>query len=254
MTTEPAHHLDRARAESFGAFADDYDRWRPGYPAALLDDLVALEPRDVLDAGCGTGRVAVALAARGLSVLGVDTDPRMAAVARGHGIPVEEAAFEDWDAAGRRFDLLTFAAAWHWIEPGRGVAQAAGLLRPGGWLARFWGFHELDGELLAAVEAVYREVAPDADAHARAPDGSGFVDPVVGHPAFGPVETRRYREERELSAQEWLGMLRTFSDHRHLGPTRLTSLVDALGAVIDAHGGTVAARAGGLLLLARRTG
>ncbi|GEM_PF-4217836 len=56
-------HEDRARAESFGALsfgedAEGYERTWPSYPASLLDDLMAFEPRDVLDVGCGTGRAA----------------------------------------------------------------------------------------------------------------------------------------------------------------------------------------------------
>ena len=39
-------------------------------------------PRTVLDAGCGTGRVAVELARRGVAVVGVDSDPDMIDVAR----------------------------------------------------------------------------------------------------------------------------------------------------------------------------
>ena len=61
--------------------ATEYDRLRPSPPAAFVDDLVALAPKRVLDIGCGTGKVAKALAARGLSVLGVELDPRMAALA-----------------------------------------------------------------------------------------------------------------------------------------------------------------------------
>src|SRR5216684_9221402 len=85
-------HLDRARAESFGSTAQQYDRYRPTYPDALFDDLAALEPMQVLDIGCGTGKAAVALARRGLSVLGVEPDERMANVARDYGIAVEVAA------------------------------------------------------------------------------------------------------------------------------------------------------------------
>ena len=69
-------HLDRARAGSFGSVAEEYDRYRAGYPDALIDDLVSLHPVRVLDVGSGTGKVAVALARRGLSVLGVELDVR----------------------------------------------------------------------------------------------------------------------------------------------------------------------------------
>ncbi|HET9731842.1 MAG TPA: class I SAM-dependent methyltransferase [Acidimicrobiales bacterium] len=44
--------------------------------------VLGLGPRTVLDAGCGTGRVAVELARRGVDVLGVDVDPAMIAKAR----------------------------------------------------------------------------------------------------------------------------------------------------------------------------
>ena len=77
----------------------------------------------MLDVGCGTGKVARGLLARGLDVLGVELDPRMAALARAHGVEVEVAAFEDWDDRGRTFDLITFGDAWHWIDPAARLAQ-----------------------------------------------------------------------------------------------------------------------------------
>src|SRR5687767_5480708 len=114
-------HLDRARAGSFGAAAEQYDRFRPTYPDALIDDLAGLRPARILDVGCGTGKVAVSLAERGLAVSGVDVDERMADIARRHGIDVQVADFESLDARGRTFDLITCGDAWHWIDPDRGA-------------------------------------------------------------------------------------------------------------------------------------
>ena len=132
---------DRARAESFGSVAADYARLRPAPPAALVDELVALAPSRVLDVGCGTGKVAGALAARGLSVLGIEIDERMAALAP---VPVELASFEDWDDRGRTFDLITFGDSWHWIDPERGWRKIARVLAPGGTVVRFWNHHEVE--------------------------------------------------------------------------------------------------------------
>ena len=42
MPTEGPVHADRRRAESFGSVAAAYDRYRPSYPDALIDDLVDL--------------------------------------------------------------------------------------------------------------------------------------------------------------------------------------------------------------------
>ena len=46
------------------------------------DFVEALDPTSVLDAGCGTGRVGIELAGRGIEVVGVDVDPSMLATAR----------------------------------------------------------------------------------------------------------------------------------------------------------------------------
>jgi SAM-dependent methyltransferase len=153
----PELHLDRRRAESFGAVAAQYDRHRPGFPDALLDELAALGGNDALDVGCGTGRVARSLGERGLSVLGVEIDPRMAAVARAHGVRVEVAPFEGWDDAGRRFDLLASGDTWHWIDPKRGAAKAALVLRPAGACVRFWNLQLLDEPVMDALDIVYRQ-------------------------------------------------------------------------------------------------
>ena len=62
----------------------------------MLDDLLADRPERVLDVGCGTGIVSALLAHRGADVLGIEPDPRMAAVARAKGLAVEVARFEEW--------------------------------------------------------------------------------------------------------------------------------------------------------------
>lgn len=73
------HEVARGRAYD--------DRWRrmqaEGEWVHGEADLVSwLEPGSVLDAGCGTGRVAMELDRRGLDVVGVDLDPQMLEVAR----------------------------------------------------------------------------------------------------------------------------------------------------------------------------
>lgn len=74
-------------------------------------DLVeSLRPRTVLDAGCGTGRVAVELARRGLIVTGVDVDRSMLATARAASAAVEwiESDLTDFDLA-TTFDVVLLA-------------------------------------------------------------------------------------------------------------------------------------------------
>lgn len=234
--------------------AEQYDRYRPTSPDALLDRLAALRPADVLDVACGTGKTAAALAARGLRVLGVELDPRMARVASAHGVTVEISPFETWPDAGRRFDLITCTSGWHWIDPQRGLRKAAELLRPGGVIARFWNYYRLDESTQAALAEVYRRHAPGTRPHASgARNGAPPVDPFATDAAFNGVERALYRWDQVFTADEWAGLVATYSDHQQLAPERLAALQAAVRDLIQARGGTLHAQGECHLLLSHRT-
>jgi SAM-dependent methyltransferase len=250
-------HVNRARAESFGAVAANYDRYRPGYPEALIDDLATLQPHDVLDVGCGTGKAARQLAARGMSVLGVEIDPQMAAVAQSHGLTVEVAGFEQWDDAGRTFDLIVSGQAWHWIDPAVGPAKAVGLLRRGGAVVLFWNHDsDLDPSVRAALDEAYRACAPEllelaAQDKQRKAAKPYFAD-LKASGVFRSIETKDYPYERVYTADEWVGTVQTHSDHLQLAPARRAALADALRAVINRRlGGTIRTTSGTYSIWAR---
>jgi 2-polyprenyl-3-methyl-5-hydroxy-6-metoxy-1,4-benzoquinol methylase len=98
-------------------------------------------PWRVLDAGCGTGRVALELARRGIDIVGVDLDPGMLEAAR------QKAPERTWVAAdlatldlgpSERFDAVVLAGnVLIFVEPGTEtavVAACARHLRPSGLL------------------------------------------------------------------------------------------------------------------------
>lgn len=96
-------------------------------------------PASVLDAGCGTGRVAAELARRGIDVTGIDRDPAMIATARTLAPDVPFAVVDVADAAlGRTFDLVVMAGNVPLFTPegtqGALVAGCARHLGPGGRL------------------------------------------------------------------------------------------------------------------------
>ena len=234
-------HTNRVRAESFGAVSLAYDRARPSYPSALIDDLLAGRPSDVLDVGCGTGKAARLIAARGVSVLGVEVDERMAAVARAHGVPVEVGAFETWDDAGRRFDLIVSGQAWHWIDPERGPAKAVRLLRPGGLLVPFWNFSVPDAGVRARLDEAYERIAPQVtDRSVVRRGGPATIPPIAeglrAGGRFAEVEHRRYPWDHDYTTAEWLDLIQTHSDHSTLPPAQLAELVEAVAGAIGDDG------------------
>ncbi len=104
----------------------------------------------VLDAGCGTGRVAIELAARGVEAVGVDLDEPMLSEARrkAPSLPwlLDDLASVD---AGTGFDLVLMAGnVMIFVAPGTEgavVANMAAHLRPGGMLIA--GFQTGGGRL-----------------------------------------------------------------------------------------------------------
>ena len=95
--------------------------------------VLAYSPATVLDAGCGTGRVAIELARRGVEAVGVDVDPSMLATARsrGPGLPFVHADLADpgFDL-GRAFDLVVMAGNVPlFTPPGTHAAVVAGCAR-----------------------------------------------------------------------------------------------------------------------------
>jgi SAM-dependent methyltransferase len=243
-----AAHLQRHVAEGFGADAGRYDRARPTYPADLVDRIIAASPgRDVLDVGCGTGISARLFQAAGCRVLGVDPDPRMAELARHGGTETEVAKFEDWDSAGRTFDAVVAAQAWHWVDPVAGAAKAAAVLRPGGRLAVFWNVFDPPKDLRQAFAEVFRQVLPDS------PLGGFWDRPAIeGYRAgcarvadamrqagtFAEPEEWLSYWERPYTRDEWLDLVPTtggFTRHPEAVQQRL---LDGLGNAVDAAGST----------------
>jgi SAM-dependent methyltransferase len=138
--------------EGFGGeVAEIYERYRHGYPAEILAavvDAFALGPGDVVvDLGCGTGQVALPLAAVVRAVVGVDPEPDMLRVARRAAgrLGVRNASWvigEDSDLPGlgralgaRSIAAVTIGRALHWIDHRTLFDRARGLLRSGGGVA-----------------------------------------------------------------------------------------------------------------------
>ncbi|MBO8196224.1 class I SAM-dependent methyltransferase [Streptomyces oryzae] len=261
--SEPEPHQLREMAESFGVDPERYDRTRPRYPDRLVRRVVEAGPGpDVLDVGCGTGIAARQFQAAGCRVLGVEPDVRLAAFARRGGLEVEVATFETWDPAGRTFDVVVSGQAWHWVDPVAGAAGAARVLRPGGLLAAFWNTVQLPPEVTEAFAAAYQQVVPDAPVDLRqVPQGAGgrrplsdkAVDGIREAGGFGEPEEWRFSWEQSCTREEWLDQMPTQGLLTTLPAAEQAPVLEAVGAAVDAIGGSFTVGYTTVAVTARRT-
>jgi len=245
---EDEPHRHRQVAESFGTDPELYDRTRPHYPDDLVQRIVASSPGiDVLDVGIGTGKEARQFRAAGCGVLGVEPDARMADFARRYGLEVEVATFEDWDPAGRDFDVVVAGQTWHWVDPLAGAVKASRVLRPEGLLAAFWNVAQPPPEVSEAFVTVYQRAVPDSpfdlsSMPKQAMDGyrTLFARTSGGireSGAFGDPEQWRFDWERYYAREEWLDQLPTQGTLTWLPSDRVAEVLEGVGAAVDAMGG-----------------
>lgn len=259
----------RERRLVFGEVAELYDRHRPSYPPALIDDLAAEAGLDgrraVLEVGAGTGKATVLFAERGIPVVAVEPDKSMASIARRNlsrfdDVTIEESDFEAWRPRGRRFPLLVSGQAWHWVKPAVGYAKAHEVLEDQGLLAAFWNRVAWEkADVREALLDVYARVAPELSAdgpmhpanllHETSNDWDIGIAAVAG---LGDGEIRHYEWQQQYSAAEYVGLLATASEVRLLDEDRREPFLSAVAEAIEAHGQPVSIPMRTRLCLARR--
>ncbi|HEX6836601.1 MAG TPA: class I SAM-dependent methyltransferase [Polyangia bacterium] len=219
-----------------------YDAVRPGYPDALVDDVIALAGLGagarVLEVGSGTGQATRQLAARGLAITAVEAGPALAAATREHvpGAEVIVGRFEEAPLLAHAFQLVYAATAWHWIDPAHGYARAHELLVPGGALALFWnehvrgaddvGFFDATQDLYERAGMSRHRLQPSAELRDRTP---AIVE--SGH--FGHVVRRQHAWRAVYDAPTYARLLGTYSDHLRLAADTRAQLLDGIAALID---------------------
>jgi SAM-dependent methyltransferase len=178
----------------FSDRVDDYVRYRPDYPAALLDWLQREHGVStdwlVADIGAGTGISSKMLLDAGYRVIAVEPNAPMRAAAEkwlggnAHFSTIDGRA----DATGlddASVDLVTVAQAFHWFDEEATRREFARILRSGGLAAIWWNSRRLTGTpflenyelLLQTYGTDYTIVAERYadDARMRAWFGKGFV-------------------------------------------------------------------------------
>lgn len=259
MPSEPGRGL------TFGSAAEDYERYRPGYPQEVADLVVTTgrgPATTAIEIGAGTGKATRLIAAQGVAVTAVEPDPLMRAVLSRMtaGLPVTllGCTFETMppEAMQEPFDLLYAAAAWHWTDPITRWTQAARLLVKGGVFASFGGpITIVDHDLAAQIETVRAEFmeTDDIPQPAGGPEVHHLLWPgteLLESPWFTDVEEHALPSTSTMTADDFIGLLSTVSAYLILPESDRLPLLARIHRLLPDH---VAVRRDLVVHRARRT-
>ena len=157
--------------QRFSSRVEDYVRYRPGYPEAIVDLLRAecglTSESVVADVGSGTGILSELFLRNGNRVFGVEPNREMSEA--GERLLAGYANFTSVEGTAEAttlpdgsVDFVTAGQAFHWFDPDKARAEWTRILRPGGWAVIVWNDRRSGGTpFLEGYEALLRRYGTD---------------------------------------------------------------------------------------------
>lgn len=206
----------------------NYDRYRPGYPDALYEDIYKYcsigKLSNVLEIGIGTGQATEPFLKSGCNVSAIELGNRLSSfVALKYttykNINVINADFMDIDLPEESFDLVYSATAFHWL-PEQAIDKVKKILKPNGCIVLFWNHpfpNRLNDKTNLASMGVYKKYRPfDKEQIEFSNENCRYYKDLLDDHGFTDVNCKLYHRIRKLSADEYIHLLNTYSDHRAL--------------------------------------
>jgi len=236
--------------QRFSSRVDNYIRYRPSYPAAIVDLLekeCGLTPEWVVaDAGSGPGNLTRLFLDNGARVVGVEPNREMREAGERllRGYPAYSSVAGTAEATtltDASVDLVTAGQAFHWFDQARARQEFARILRAPRWVALVWNVRRVDATpFLVAYEQLLLAYGTDyAQVGLR-----DAADDAALERFFAPNGYRRATfENRQMFDYEGLkGRLLSSSYAPEAGQPGHDAMLDELRALFDRYqeDGTVA--------------
>lgn len=176
--------------DRFSSRVENYAKFRPGYPAGILDvlksDCGLTKASVIADIGSGTGLLSKVFLNHGNVVIGVEPNELMRAKAdellkgfanfRSIAASAETTTLPDGSV-----DFITAGQAFHWFDQSAAKREFIRVLKPDGWVALVWNARQLDATpFLRDYEGLLLRYSPDYPVvrHENVDEGiAGFFAP-----------------------------------------------------------------------------
>lgn len=205
----------------FSDRADDYARFRPSYPGAAVDAVLArragaesVEQLTVVDVGAGTGISSRLLADRVARVIAVEPNAAMRAAAVEHPrVEWVAGTAEDTGLPSSCADVVACFQAFHWARQEEAMAEFSRVLRSRGRVAIVWNTRDKTSALMTEYRDAIRAVGGEHPAEARE-----FRSEVIASSGyFSPAQLLEFSNVQELDEEGLIGRVMSASYAPKLG-------------------------------------
>lgn len=212
--------------------AEEYARYRPSYPTAAIDIILAgLTAQPVIaDIGSGTGIAARQFAERGATVWAVEPNRAMREVAIPHErVEFHAATAEETRLPDRSIDLITCCQSFHWFRPEASLAEFQRILKAAGRIALMWNDRDLDDPFTQEYTQILR-LGSDHSIFDRSDRKSS--DALAHNFRFTNFRSHTFAHRYELDLEGLMGLTLSASYVQKEGAAHEQLLVD-LQALYD---------------------
>ncbi|HEY6927890.1 MAG TPA: class I SAM-dependent methyltransferase [Steroidobacteraceae bacterium] len=234
--------------ERFSTRVENYIKYRPSYPAAVLELMRVRCGLDasttVADVGSGTGILTELLLETGASVFAVEPNKEMRGAAErllgdyGRFRSINGTA-EATTLPDASVDLITASQAFHWFDIPKSRRELARILRPRGWIVLIWNERPSDaGAFLDEYDALLRRHAAEYDRVTNMRADEAKIREFFGHAPASAVFANR--QTFDFAGLE--GRLMSSSYAPEVGHPEHEPMIAGLRDLFDRHnrGGKVA--------------
>lgn len=237
---------------TFNSVYTQYDKWRPTYVKDLYDDIFhgieINEASNALEVGIGTGQATLPILETGCSLTAIELGDQLAGFSKNkyktyEKFDVKNLAFQDFKCPPNSFDLIYSATAFHWIPEEIGYPKVFEMLKSGGVFARFANHPNKDRErtdLHKTFEDIYARYMPDSlrGAEYSEEDAKNIAD-IAHKYGFVDISYKLYYRTRNFTADEYVLLLGTYSDHISMEETKRMSFFHDIKEAINDNGGII---------------
>lgn len=242
---------NQTRSEIFDTLAEEYEKFRPKFPLEFISQVISKinisENANILEIGCGTGQATEPFSKLNFNMTAIDPGANLLNIAKSKfqdncKIKFCESTFEDFnpEVESEKYDFIFAAHSFHWVNPEVGCKKVSELLNDHSYFSTIFFEKKWPDDVRRELDRLYTKYKKDFANVAKANTGpvfnNDYQDKHQYEKYFMNEGIIKLDFELEYNAENYVGLMKTMSDHRKLPIDVQNKFFNELSDVINQFG------------------